>query len=449
MTGLVASLPTLPDSSSSIRTSARRLPVLLVLAWGALLLNVLTPSSNPTLVPIPQPINQAVAQGSLLLALVLALLANPRIVIRPSAFLVFLSLMAVMALAVSIHSEFLVGSTYRSMRLIAFVACLWLLTPWWGRRDLVLLRAHRFWLWGALSTVVVGAVVAPGKAFASEGRLAGTVWPMPSPQVAHYAAVLLGTSVILWMCRLIGGSHALLGIVVSVAVLIGTHTRTALLAMVLGFAIASASLFLGHARVRRTSVSGVVFAVVAGTLFAPELLAWAARGQSAQDTAQLTGRTKVWSASLDQARSGWQELFGDGLSNKSFNGLPVDSNWIATYLDLGWFGIVVQVAFFLLLLGMAVTHVRGARRALALFLIVYGIVASVTEVGTADASIYILDLVVAAALLVPEPGRGLRAAARPRAKADGGPPQSPRVGVVLHPASEWTTEMEPSTRWTN
>jgi hypothetical protein len=57
---------------------------------------------------------------------------------------------------------------------------------------------------------------------------------------------------------------------------------------------------------------------------------------------------------------------------------------------------------------MAVTHVRGVRRAVALFLIVYGIVASVTETGTGDASTYLLDLAVAAALLVPEPGRRLR-----------------------------------------
>jgi hypothetical protein len=101
-------------------------------------------------------------------------------------------------------------------------------------------------------------------------------------------------------------------------------------------------------------------------------------------------------------------MFGNGLSNKSFNGLPVDSNWVATYLDLGWFGIAIQVAFFLVLLAMAVTHVRGPRRAVALFLIVYCIVASVTEFGTGDASTYLLDLVAAGALLAREPGRRTR-----------------------------------------
>jgi hypothetical protein len=98
------------------------------------------------------------------------------------------------------------------------------------------------------------------------------------------------------------------------------------------------------------------------------------------------------------------QLFGNGLSNKSFNGLPIDSNWVATYIDLGWFGIVVQVAFLLLLLLTAVTHVRGLRRATALFLTVYCITASFTEVGPSDASPYLLDLFVAASLLAPQPG---------------------------------------------
>lgn len=391
-----------------LTTTAAQVPRLLLLTWAALFINVLTPSNNPTVLPLPHSVNQVVAQGSLLLALVLALLVNPRIVIRPNLFLVLLSVMAVMALIVSIHSTFVVGSTYRALRLIGFVTCLWLLTPWWGRQDLVLLRVHRLCLWGALASVAVGAAIAPGKAFSSEGRLSGAIWPIPPPQVAHYAAVLLGTSAILWMCRVIGGRHALLGIVVSVAVLIGTHTRTALLGAIIGVAVASASLFLGHARVRRTSASTLLFGIVAGTLFAPQIVKWAARGQSAEDASQLTGRTKVWSASLDEARPRLQELFGNGLSNKSFNGLPVDSNWIATYLDLGWFGIVVQITFILLLLVMAATHVRGPRRAIALFFLVYCIVASVTEVGTGDASTYLLDLTVAAALLVREPGRRAR-----------------------------------------
>ncbi|MFC8501705.1 O-antigen ligase family protein [Pedococcus sp. NPDC057267] len=407
----------------SLRTGAKEVPRLLLLAWGSLLLNVLPPYGAASFLPIPHAMNQAIAQGSLLVAIVLALLVNPRIVIRPNLFLVLVSTMAVVALIVSIHSEFIVGSTYRAIRLCGFVLALWLLTPWWGRRELLLLRVHRLCLWAAVGSVVLGLVISPGTAMGDQGRLSGTIWPMPAPQVAHYAAVLLGTTALLWMCRVIGGRHAALAIVVSVAVLLGTHTRTALLGCVVGLAVGSASLFLGHARVRRTSVWTIVTAIVGGTAFAPQILGWLARGQSAQDAAELTGRTKVWSAATEGQRPLVNELFGNGLSNKSFNGLPVDSNWVATYIDLGWFGIVMQVAFLLLLLLTAATHVRGLRRATALFLTVYCITASFTEVGPGDASPYLLDLFVAASLLAPRPD-AVRAwasrARRPSAQRPGG-----------------------------
>lgn len=393
------------ERGRTLVTSAGKIPRLLLVVWALLLFNVLAPSANPTVIPIPRSIAQALAQGSLVLAIVLALQLNRRLVIRPNHFLVLLSMLAVVSLVASLHNEFVFGSVYRGLRLIGFVTCLWLLTPWWGRRDMVLLRAHRVCLWGALTTVVVGAALAPGKAFSFQGRLSGALWPMPPPQVAHYAAVLFGTSVILWMCRVITGRHALLAVAVSTGVLIGTHTRTAIAGAVIGLALASASLFLGHARVRRVSASTLLALGTAVLLFAPQIITWLARGQSAEDATQLTGRTKVWSDVFATPRPTLEQFFGAGLSNKSFQGLAVDSNWVATYLDQGWFGMTVEVAFLVLLLLMAVTHVRGPRRAVALFLIVYCIVASFTETGLGDASPYLLDLVVAASLLVPPPQR--------------------------------------------
>ena len=85
--------------------------------------------------PIPHSIGQAIAQGALFLALVLAMLANPGMVIRPNVVLLLLSAMAVLALMVSLHNEFLIGSSYRAVRLVLFVVVLWLLTPWWGGRS--------------------------------------------------------------------------------------------------------------------------------------------------------------------------------------------------------------------------------------------------------------------------------------------------------------------------
>ena len=102
----------------------------------------------------------------------------------------------------SIHSVFVVGSTYRAVRYFIFVLVVWLLTPWWGRRDMLLLRCHRLCLAVVLGSVVLGAALSPGAALGS-GRLSGVVWPVPPPQVAHYAATMFGTTVLLWMCKVI------------------------------------------------------------------------------------------------------------------------------------------------------------------------------------------------------------------------------------------------------
>jgi hypothetical protein len=392
-----------PVRPRPLRTDARRLPRLVLAAWLALFVNVLAPGGNPTVIPIPRPMLQAVAQGSLILALAFALLANRRLVVRPNLFMMLLTALALSSFVISLHSQFFVGSVYRGARLMAFVICLWLLTPWWGRRDLVLLRAHRVAMWAILAFVLAGAAIAPGKAFAFEGRLSGTLWPVPPTQVAHYAAVLFGTSAILWMCRVISGRHALVAVAVSIIALIGTHTRTALLGAGIGVALASASLFLGHARVRRVSVSTLIGVIAATAVFAPQIVSWLSRGQTVEDAAQLTGRTKVWSDVFATPRPTMEALFGSGLSNKSFDGLAIDSNWVASYMDQGWFGVVLQAAMLLLLLAMVATHVRGPRRAVALFLIVYGVISSITETGIGDASPYILDLVVAASLLSSRP----------------------------------------------
>jgi O-antigen ligase len=372
--------------------------------WAALFVNVLAFSGLPTLFPIPTTVGQLITQGSLILAFLLALMANRRGVIRPNLFLVLLTLLAVVALMVSIHNEFLFGSTFRACRLIGFVTVLWLLTPWWGRSDLALLRSHIWCLRIVVGTVLIGAVLAPGTAFSFEGRLSGALWPIPPTQVAHYAAVLLGCTVVLWFGGAVRGRTAVLTLAATAATLVGAHTRTALIAMIVGLVVAGASMFVGHARVRRASTVLGVAAVIAVSLFSPLLVNWFWRGQSAEEAAQLTGRTKVWTEILGLQRSSLEQVFGSGLSNKSFNGLAIDNNWLAVYLDQGWFGVAVDVLLLLVLIFLAVMHRRGIRRAAALFLVTYCLVASITETGLGDASPYLLDLVVAASLLAAPAG---------------------------------------------
>jgi hypothetical protein len=375
------------------------------LAWAALYVNVLGFLGGSVL-PIPGAVGQLITQGMLFAALVLALLANPGIVVRPNIFLTLLTIMAVLALMVSIHNEFLFGSTYRAVRFILFVVVVWLLTPWWGRSDLPLLRAHLLCQRIILASVWLGAVLAPGAAFAAfgvSGRLSGVLWPIPPPQVAHYAAVLFGCTVVLWFCAVVAGRGTALTLVAAGATLIAAQTRTALLGLALGLVVAGASLFLGHARVRRTAGVALLGSLAAWMLLSPLIVSWLVRGQSAEDLTQLTGRTKVWEAIAQQDGTLMQEMFGSGLTNKSFGGLPIDSTWVATYLELGRFGVAIVVAFLLILLLVAVTRPAGPRRAIALFLVVYCLVASFTETGLGDSSPYLLELTVAASLLASPP----------------------------------------------
>ena len=372
------------------------------IAWAALFMNVLA-FIGESVLPMPPSAGQALAQGMLVVALILALLANPGMLIRPNLFLTLLTATAVLALMVSIHNEFVMGATYRSLRLLLWVGVLWLLTPWWGRDDLPLLRAHLLCLKGVLATVWIGVLAQPSVLFSAQSRLAGVLWPVPPPQVAHYSAMLFGCTAVLWFCGMARGRGMVITFIASGVGLLSTHTRTALLAMILGLLVAGASLFLGHARVRRTTAVVLLAALVAWTVLSPFIVSWLARGQSIQDLTQLTGRTKVWSAIAAQKRTTMEEIFGTGLGNKSFNGLPIDSNWVATQLELGRLGVAMIIVILLMLMFVAVTRPTGPRRAIALFILAYCVTASFTETGLGDASPYLLELTVAASLLAGPP----------------------------------------------
>ncbi|HKB40109.1 MAG TPA: hypothetical protein VKD72_26980 [Gemmataceae bacterium] len=350
--------------------------------------------------PIPSLVGKAITQGSLLVALLLALTANRRVIVRPNVFLFLVSLLAIEAILTSMHAQFLVGTGYRTFRLAEFVAALWLLTPWWGRRDLLLVRCHLVAMSVVLGSVLLGLLVAPGHALV-QGRLGGAIWPMPSTQVAHYAAVTLGLVVVLWLCGRRRGRVTLLVVIVAGTILVLTHTRTALVALMAGILIAGLSLIVAEARVRKLFAIGGAVAAIAIITLSRFITTWLARGQATAQLTDLSGRTKLWGPVLAFPRDKLQEIFGFGLSNDSFNGLPIDSNWLASYQEQGLFGVAICVAILLFLLVTAYFQSRGVQRALALFLVTYCLLASFTEVGFSGASTYLLDLTVAASLLVP------------------------------------------------
>jgi hypothetical protein len=223
---------------------------------------------------------------------------------------------------------------------------------------------------------------------------------MGPTQVAQYAAVAAGLIVVLWLARLLSGRVTLAGVAFTVAILLLTHTRTALVGLGAGILIAGLSLFTINARVRKFFAAGAATVSIGVVTVAGVVTTWLARGQKAQGLTTLTGRTNFWALVLNEPRTRFQEIFGFGLSNASINGLPIDSNWLASYMQEGLFGVVVCAMMLAWLFVTAFFQSRGARRALALFLLTYCTLASYTEVGFTDASTYLLHLAVAASLLI-------------------------------------------------
>ena len=369
------------------------------LAWALLVLNVMTffPGA-PHLLPIPGSVGKLIAQLALIGALTVALMVNRPVRIRPSVFIFLLLTLAAEGLLASVRAEFLFGALFRAGRLCGFALVLWLLTPWWTRRDLLLVRTHLMVLWAILASVVLGLFVAPGLAL-TEDRLGGIIWPIPPTQVGHYAAVAAGLTIVLWMSGHLRRAVAFTSVLVAIPVLLLTHTRTALIALLAGVLIAGLSLFTARSRVRKAFAIGIVVFSVGALTLSSVVATWLARGQDTQELGALTGRKAVWDSILAQPRTTFETFFGFGLSNKSFNGLPIDSNWLGTYYDVGLLGAAITIVLVLFVLIAAWFQPQGPRRALALFLVAYCVVASFTESGLSEASPYLLELTLAASLV--------------------------------------------------
>jgi hypothetical protein len=374
------------------------------IAWGLLVFDVLPFSARTwtgaaLVIPIPSVVGKLIAQGALPAALLVALSVNRRLLVRPNVFLCLVSLLIIESFLLILEPQH-IGTIYRTFRFAGFVTTLWLLTPWWGRRDLLLVRSHLTTLLIVLGTVLIGIPLKHHSAF-GEGRLGGAIWPLPPPQVAHVAAVATGLVVVLWLGGMMSGRATTVIVLITVASLLLTHTRTALVGMIAGIIVAGLSLFRVRARARKLFASLFVVVSIGALTLSGVVTTYLDRGESSQQLTDLTGRTNVWSQILTAPRDEFQVFFGFGLSNLSFNGLSIDSNWLGAYLDLGLFGVAVCAVLLVYMLVAGFLQPPGLRRALALFLVAYCVVSSFTETGLSDPSLYLLDLSVAASLLVP------------------------------------------------
>jgi len=69
---------------------------------------------------------------------------------------------------------------------------------------------------------------------------------------------------------------------------------------------------------------------------------WLAPGEGTRQLAHLTGRPLARDPLLAFPRDRFKVIFGTRLSNDSFNGLPIDCNWLASCGSQGISGVVVD-----------------------------------------------------------------------------------------------------------
>ncbi|WP_406328165.1 O-antigen ligase domain-containing protein [Streptomyces sp. NBC_00203] len=375
-------------------------PKIVGIVWGLLVLNTLGSAGAKTIIPLPRSLIQMATMGALVAAFALALAVNLRLRIRASAFVLLLTLLLVPSMISSVNMGSGFGALFRCARLALFIGTLWLLSRWW-EGGLTFVRHHIRMYFAVLGSVALGLVVAPGKALPDlyGGRLVGALWPLTPPQIGQYAAVIIGLTVLLVLGRRTDRVSAAVVIVPSLVLLALTHTRTATLGLLIGLALAICSLILTSAAARRFFTWTVLCATVAAVGFSSALQAWFLRGQSQENFSNLTGRAKVWDALLAAPRTTSEQLFGMGLGDKSFGGLPIDNSWLAVYQEQGLTGVTLVAAIIIVLAGVALLRPPSLQRACAIFLISYCAIASYTEAGLGDASPYLLHLAVAASLL--------------------------------------------------
>jgi len=371
------------------------------LAWALLIINTLGSTGAKTVIPLPRSVSQLVTMGSLMTAFVIALALNKHLRIRPSAYLLLLTLLLLSSIMASADLKEGAGALFRCFRLTVFLSTLWLLTRWWDG-GFAFVRSHIRTYGIVLVSVAIGLVVSPGNAMPEEygGRLSGAIWPLTPPQIGQYAAVISGLTLLLWFGRRTTWRSALVIVVPALGLLLLTHTRTATLGLIAGLLVAFLSMALTSARARKVFAWTAGIGGVAGIVLAGALQAWFLRGQSADNFSSLTGRAKVWDALLEAPRTTSEYIFGVGLTDKSYDGLPIDNSWLAIYHEQGFVGIALVAAFLLTLVVVAVLRPPSLARACAIFLITYCISASYTEAGLGDASPYLLHLALAASLLV-------------------------------------------------
>lgn len=336
----------------------------------------------------------------------------------PAAMLYLLFAVFVMVTAVFLDDT---GSILiRALRLAAGVAAFVLMWPLYRNAPIRLVDALFFAQFLLGLSVIAGLAVAPGSAWRTTGgtgitgetgetgaRLMGVFLPMLPPRVAEIGAILVGLAVFYWAFRRFSAWFLAAALILGVALIVFSRTRTPVAAL-------AVALVLGTLAVARTRGARRLFAVLGAALLAglaafPLLLTWLQRGQSTEMLSQLTGRTYVWDFILSRQYSLDELVLGQGLGSKrvtllrgegDVNQMAIDNTWLDAFWQTGIIGLILIILVFVTAWVTCLRATRGPVRALAVFLMAYITVSSVSESGLTDFSthsIYALVAICAAA----------------------------------------------------
>jgi O-antigen ligase len=265
--------------------------------------------------------------------------------------------------------------------------------------------------------VVALTAAATGLPSAAGGRLTGGLPPLSPNELALLAGIVVlvaGWQVVL------GTSGAVDALVAAggLAIVWATGSRTGLLMVLIGLAVLAV-------HVRRPPfplvVGGLVLAAAGAVaaLATGALTAFASRDGAGTST--LESRYIAWDAARTWAGTGWQQVFGGGLSVKVirvegqwWDEQPLDSSWVSALVQGGILGIVLLAGWVLWVL-RGTLRAPHAHRALFLGLLAFLLGRSVVESGLFDATPAFLCLM--AVSLLAEGG------SRPRLRQESAAPE--------------------------
>lgn len=256
----------------------------------------------------------------------------------------------------------------------------------------------------AMTALALIAAVTGLPTYAAEGRLAGGIPQMHPNELAGLAGAPLVGAVVQILRRGITLTNSSVLVLLS-AVVLGTGSRTGLVAIVASILVAVLVNGIRQRAVLFVLIGGlpVAYVVVAFTDVFQEL---ATRAGSTDTTSSLHSRFDAWNVVLGWGWSSWQKWIGLGFSEKT---VPVDIEWRdVQVLDSSWVSVLGQAGVLgaLLLGGLVAWTVVTAtvsvrRRPWVLPLLTLLLLRSVTESGLMDATLPFVMMMVLCTVLTP------------------------------------------------